>query len=121
MLDEIRNGVRITLKGDENQTVSGFVKNISSSGVGMKTEAELPRFLTGYLSEDKHIVDCQISLDNSKEIACKMEIRNIQNMISGEPGTYIGGRMLGINQKDNRLLTNFIKELQQVYLEAIAA
>jgi len=70
MLDEIRNGVRITLKGDENQTISGFVKNISSSG---------------------------------------------------EPGTYIGGRMLGINQKDNRLLTNFIKELQQVYLEAIAA
>ena len=121
MLDEIRNGVRITLKGDENQTVSGFVKNISSSGVGMKTEAELPRFLTRYLSEDKHIVDCQISLDNSKEIACKMEIRNIQNMISGEPGTYIGGRMLGINQKDNRLLTNFINELQQIHLEAVAA
>jgi hypothetical protein len=60
-------------------------------------------------------------LTNSKEIACKMEIRNVQNMISGESGTYIGGRMLGINQQDNRVLTNFINQLQQSHQEAIAA
>lgn len=121
VLDEIRNGVRITLKGAENQTISGFVKNISTSGVRMKTEAELPRFLSKYLSEDTQIVDCQIYLDSVNEIACKMEIKHIQNMVSGEAGTYIGGRMLGINQKDNRVLANFINRLQQSHLEAVAA
>ena len=120
LLDEIRNGVTITLKGSDDQFISGFVKNISTLGVGMKTEAELPRFLSKYLSEDQHVVDCEIALDSNSKIDCKMDIRNIQNMVSGEPGTYIGGRMLRLNSNDKGILSNFITQLQQTHLQAVA-
>ncbi|MBL4819648.1 MAG: hypothetical protein JKY98_01480 [Gammaproteobacteria bacterium] len=120
MLDEIRNGVRITLNGNENQTISGFVQNISSIGIGMKSAAELPRFLAGYLTNDQQIVDCHIALDKNTELDCKMEIRNVQNMVSGESGTFIGGRMLDMNKKDNAVLSNFIRQLQQMHLKSVA-
>ena len=122
LLDEIRNRVRITLLGPENQEIKGTVKDISQLGVGMKTESELPRFLNQYLLGNNQTVDCNIKLDKEKEISCKMEIRNVHG-VSSAPHTHatlIGGRIMDLNKKDSNLLADFVAQLKQDHLNAYA-
>jgi len=120
LLDEIRNRVRITLQGPENQEINGTVRDISRLGVGMKTESELPRFLNQYFLGDNQTVGCNIELDRDKKISCKMEIRNVHAVNSDSHATLIGGRIMDLSQSDNSLLANFVTQLKRDYLNAYA-
>jgi|GEM_PF-2069721 len=120
LLDEIRNRVRITLQGPENQQINGTVRDISQLGVGMKTESEWPRFLNQYFLGDNQTVGCNIELDRGKEISCKMEIRNVYAVSSDSHATLIGGRITDLSQSDNNLLANFVAQLKREYLTAYA-
>lgn len=120
LLDDIRNRVRITLQGPENQEISGTVRDISRLGIGVKTESELPRFVSqGFFGGDQ-TVGCQIELDRQKKISCRMEIRNVHAVSSDTHATLIGGRILEITQKDNNLLANFVARLKRDQLRAYA-
>lgn len=120
LLDEIRNRVRITLQGPENQEISGTVRNISQLGVGMKTESELPRFLNQYFLGDSQTVGCNIELDSNREISCKMEIRNVHAVSSDSHATLIGGRITDLDQSDSSLLASFVAQLKREHLAAYA-
>ncbi|MEZ5489416.1 MAG: PilZ domain-containing protein [Gammaproteobacteria bacterium] len=118
LLDEIRNRVRITLQGPENQEIDGTVRDISRLGIGVKTESELPRFLSQFFPDGDQTVGCQIELDPQNKISCRMEIRNIHAVSSDTHATLIGGRILEITQKDNNLLANFVAQLKREQLRA---
>ena len=60
LLDDIRNRVRITLQGPENQEIAGTARDISRLGVGVKTESELPHFLSQFFLGGDQTVGCQI-------------------------------------------------------------
>ncbi len=120
LLDEIRNRVRITLQGPEHQEIDGTVRDISRLGVGMKTETELPRFLSQYFLGGSQTVGCEIELDREKRILCKMEIRNVHAVSSDRHATLIGGRILDLNQRDSNLLASFVASLKREKLRAYA-
>ncbi|MCB1671005.1 MAG: PilZ domain-containing protein [Gammaproteobacteria bacterium] len=120
LLDEIRNRVRITLQGPELQEIDGTVRDISRLGIGMKTESELPRFLSQYFLGGSQTVGCQIDLDREKSISCMMEIRNVHAVASDRHATLIGGRILDLTQKDSNLLANFVSSLKREQLRAYA-
>lgn len=117
LLDEMRQRVGISLVDFNNRTIDGVVKNISKSGVGMRTENALAESLQG--TGDR--VNCLIALDGKEEISCKMEIRNVRHQSNGDSSTYVGGRMLDISKKDANLLTDFIENLQYQMLEAMVS
>lgn len=116
LLDEIRDKVRITLHDAHKQPIDGIVRNISRSGLGMKTYAELPNTL----AKESQIVDCNILLQETNEISCKMEIKNVTSKENGQNATFIGGRMLDVNQQDTNMLISFIKQLQQQHIQSYA-
>lgn len=120
LLDEFRNRVRVTLRGPEQQQLDGTVRDISPLGIGMKTDSELPRFLSQYFLGGGQTVGCQIELDHEKQIDCRMEIRNVHAVASGAHATLIGGRILHINQHDSNLLAQFVAQLKQEQRRAYA-
>ena len=117
LLDELRTRVGISLVDFDNHTIDGVVKNISKSGVGMRTENAFAESL----QETGDKVNCLIALDGKEQISCKMEIRNVRHEANGDSSTYVGGRMLDISKKDANLLTDFIEKLQQQMLVAMVA
>jgi hypothetical protein len=120
LLDEIRNRVRITLQGPEDQEIAGTVRDISQLGVGMTTDSELPRFLSQYFLGDPQTVGCNIELDNNREISCKMEIRNVHAATRAPHATLIGGRISDLTQTDRNMLADFVAQLKREYLSAYA-
>lgn len=120
LLDEFRNRVRVTLQGPEHQQLDGTVRDISPLGIGMKTDSELPRFLSQYFLGGSQTVGCQIELDREKQIDCRMEIRNVHAVASGTHATLIGGRIIDINERDSNLLAQFVAQLKQEQFRAYA-
>ncbi len=117
LLDELRTRVGITLVDFNNHEIDGVVKNISKSGIGMRTENALAESLRDTGDE----VNCLIALDGKEQISCKMEIRNVRHESNGDSSTYVGGRMFDINKRDANLLTDFIENLQQQMLESMVS
>ena len=117
MLDEMRERVSITLRDTQDHQIEGVVKNISRSGVGMKTNDNF----SAALKESSGSLDCLINLHEADQIACKMEIRNVQQRGNGAPETYVGGRMIDISRKDSGRLLDFIEQMQTMRLKAMIA
>ncbi len=117
LLDEMREKVSITLRDTKNHTIDGVVKNISRSGVGMKTDTEF----AGVLQEATGYLDCQIALQDSHEISCKMEIKNIRQRGNGVSETFVGGRVVEISRQDSNRLLDFIEQIQNMRLKALIA
>lgn len=117
LLDELRLRVGISLVDFNNHKIDGVVKNISKSGVGMRTD----NVLAESLQETGGKVNCLIALAGSEEISCKMEIRNVRHQSNGDGSTYVGGRMVDISNRDSNLLTDFIENLQQQMLESMVS
>jgi len=117
MLDELRPNMGISLIDKYNRAVNGVVKNISKTGVGMHTE----NVDAGSLQDSGGTVNCLIDLQDSKEISCKMNIKNVQQQVNGKSSTYVGGRMSDISRKDSDVLTKFIEDLKDQMLESIVS
>ena len=120
LLDDIRNRVRITLEGPDHQQINGTVRDISRLGVGMKTDSELPRFLSKYFHGDNQVVGCNIELEDHRRINCKMEIRNVHAVSSDTHATLIGGRIMDLDQQDSSLLADFVAQLTREHMRAYA-
>ena len=117
LLDELRVKVGITLMDASDHHIDGIVNNISKTGVGMRTKNSLANFP----KDSNDTVDCLISLQDSEEISCKMEICNVREQRNGDSETYIGGRILDINKADSNLLTEFIEHLQNQQLKELTS
>lgn len=117
LLDEMRERVSITLRDEQDHLISGVVKNISRSGVGVRTDAAA----SGLLQESNGVLDCRIGLQSAEEIACRIEVRNVQQSGNGAPATYLGGRMVDISRKDSNRLMDFIEHIQTMRLRAMIA
>ena len=116
MLEDLQKKVLVTLKDTQNQPIDGIARNLSRSGIGMATQAEL----SGKTFDTAHALDCNIVLMDEKEISCKMEVRNVQTKANGATTTLIGGRMFDLAKRDENLLRRFISELQVQHIEALA-
>lgn len=116
MLDNLSNQVSVRLQGDDSTAIEGVARNISNSGLGLKTYGDIPVPLT----QRSQVVDCRIQLQKEAEIGCKMEIRNVQAAGNGKPTTFIGGRMLDLSRRDASLLKEFIAELKRQHFEVYA-
>lgn len=116
MLDGIRNRVSVSLTDAEANVVFGVARNLSRAGLGMRTQAPLP----AHFGERDKLVDCRINLQGGGEIACKVEICNVQSQTRDDGGAYLGGRMVEISRRDSSLLNNFVRQLQLQNFEAYA-
>lgn len=120
MLDEFRERAKVTLRGPDDQCIEGVVNDISREGVGLRTHADLPRFLTRYFMGEDQKVKCDIELDSHTRISCELEIRNVHNKPGTDHATFIGGRMSGLDASATRTLVGFVSRLQQQHLRAYA-
>lgn len=115
ILDDLQEKVLVTLHGGGKSPIDGVVKNISRSGLGLKTYTEVP----DTIENGSETVACKIVLKDEAEINCSMEIRNVQRVSNGKSANFIGGRMFDISRHDNNLLRNFITQLQYQHLESM--
>lgn len=114
-LDELGQKVGIVLHDERDRLINGTVRNISRSGVSMRTVNDLPENLSG----SAHKFGCQLQLDESEEINCNIEVRNVHKMTNGEEVAFVGGRMTDLSRRDANRLTDFIEYLQQQRLESL--
>jgi len=115
LLDELRCHASITLEDSRKNLIEGVVKNISRSGVGMKTEN---RSAAGNTSISER-VNCSIDIEDVDTINCQMEIRNVQRHENGTDSTYLGGQVTAISRRDSHRLASFIAHLQRLRLQAL--
>lgn len=115
-LEEFGQHVAITLLDRKDHRIDGVVRNISISGVGMKTQYQLP----DEISDLHENLGCVIQLDDDS-IECQMEVRNIAHRSNGQEATYVGGRMLDVNRRDANKLEDFIQYLIEQRVQTLLA
>ena len=116
MLDEMRNKVNVSIWDANNNQISGVARNISRSGLGIKTTMDFQNQLPG----TNQLMDCTIDLQDNEQIDCRVEICNVQRRTNGDAGTYLGGRMRDISRQDSQRLKDFIQHLQRQRFEVYA-